>query len=98
MSIISAEEAERHLNVTSYEDGIEIGDLIDAAEAFVDRWLPEGEKLADRDPVPADLKLAIKMLVGHWYENREATLVGISAEELPLGVWDIINQHRGWAF
>lgn len=98
MTIINLEDAKAHLNITADTDDALIGDLIASAEAWIDRWLPEGEKLADRTPVPADLKQAIKMLVGHWYENREATLVGIAAEDVPLGVWDILNQHRAWSF
>lgn len=35
--------------------------------------------------VPMNVKLAIKMLVAHWYRNREATVQG-SMSELPLGV------------
>lgn len=96
MSIISVEETKRHLNITSSDDDALIADLIASAEAYTDRWLEA--KLADLDPVPADLKHAIKMLVGHFYENREASLVGISADELPLGFWDIVNQHRAWTF
>lgn len=38
--------------------------------------------------VPAGIKLAIKMLVGHWYENREAT--GGKIGEIPLGVAELL--------
>lgn len=36
--------------------------------------------------VPAPLKAAIKLLVGHWYQNREAVNVGNITSELPLTV------------
>jgi len=96
--ITSLDVAKAHLNVTGTADDALITSKIEAAEEWLDRWLPEGEKLADRDPVPADLKQAVLMIVGHWYENREAYLVGITAEEVPLGIWSIVNQHRAWAF
>ena len=36
--------------------------------------------------VPANVKQAIRMLVGHWYRNREAVLVGTVSAELSLGL------------
>lgn len=94
--IISIEHAKAHLNVTDDADDALIGRYIEAAEAFIGRWLPVS--LADMPEVPADLLHAVHMLTGHLYENREATLVGVSAETVPLGFWDIINQHREWSF
>jgi uncharacterized phiE125 gp8 family phage protein len=41
--------------------------------------------------VPASIKGAIKLLVGHKWENREATLVGTNAIELPRGVRDTLQ-------
>lgn len=48
--------------------------------------------------VPADLKEAVRLLTGHFYENREGSIVGVSAEEIPFGIWDLINPHREWSF
>lgn len=36
--------------------------------------------------VPEAIKAAIKLLVGHWYENREAVVTGTIATQLPLTV------------
>lgn len=44
--------------------------------------------------VPEDLRQASKLLLGHWYENREAVVVGTIATELPIGVDALINKHR----
>lgn len=42
---------------------------------------------ADAASVPESIKAAIKMLVGHWYENRESVVVGQAAPlEVPLAV------------
>jgi uncharacterized phiE125 gp8 family phage protein len=42
--------------------------------------------------IPAGLKIAMKLLIGHWFENREA--VGPNLAELPLGVAAFLNQYR----
>lgn len=36
--------------------------------------------------VPANVQHAIKMVVGHWYRNREAVLVGTVSTEVQMGV------------
>lgn len=41
---------------------------------------------------PTPVRMAILLLVGHWYENREA--VGAAASELPLGVSALISPWR----
>lgn len=96
MTIITAADAKAHLNITTNADDTLITAKIEAAEAWVSRWLET--PLAEMDEVPGDLKEAVRLLVGHLYENREASIVGISAEEIPFGIWDIINQHRAWSF
>ena len=40
----------------------------------------------DADDVPADLRHAMKLLIGHFNENREAVVTGTIATELPLAV------------
>lgn len=74
--------------------------LLAAATAHTERQL--GFKLDDTDELPdgapADLEHAILMLAAHLYENREALLVGVTAQELPLGYADIIANHRRYTF
>lgn len=41
---------------------------------------------ATADDVPDNVKVAVKLLVGHLYENREEVAAGVSLAELPLGV------------
>lgn len=48
------------------------------------------------DDVPASLRAAIKMLVAHWYLNREAVSAQ-AMENIPLGFDDLIGTERvGW--
>lgn len=50
----------------------------------------------DADAVPAPLKAAMLLIVGHLYENREASVVGVGvdAKMLPLGVETLITPYR----
>lgn len=49
---------------------------------------------ADVWPAPADIQQAVKLLVGHWFENRESVVVGTSGSEIPLGVDMLLAAHR----
>jgi uncharacterized phiE125 gp8 family phage protein len=53
-----------------------------------------GAAVAD---VPPPLKVAILLLIGHWYANREAVITGTTAAAMPLAV-DILTApyRRFW--
>lgn len=54
---------------------------------------------SDPTTVPVPFYEAIKLLVAHWYENREAALVGAGTfGELPLGLPEILTPYRTWSF
>jgi len=47
--------------------------------------------------LPAPLRIAILMLVAHWFENREAVNIGHLASDLPLAATSLIDDFRlGW--
>ncbi len=49
--------------------------------------------------VPQRLRQAVLLLIGHWYENREATQNGTVLREIPLAVEALINlERRTWGF
>lgn len=54
----------------------------------------EAAAAGDPDAVPRQLITALLLLVGHWFENHEAVVVGTSAVELPMGVRDICSDFR----
>lgn len=49
--------------------------------------------------MPRDLEQALLLLIGHWYENREAVNVGSSINEYPLAFDAILHKYsaRGFA-
>lgn len=44
--------------------------------------------------LPADLKSAALLLVGHFYENREAVVVGTAAPQVPMAYEALIQPYR----
>lgn len=44
--------------------------------------------------VPEAVVQAIKLLIGHWYENREAVMVGTISKEVEFSVHALLSQHR----
>jgi uncharacterized phiE125 gp8 family phage protein len=44
--------------------------------------------------LPHTLKSALKLMLAHWYENREAVVLGTIATQLPLGIEALLRQHR----
>ena len=46
---------------------------------------------ASQNSVPDTYRHAIKMLAGHWYENREAIAVGTISKELEFAVTNLIG-------
>ncbi len=44
--------------------------------------------------VTEGIKVAIKMMVGHWYDNRETVVLGMSVAELPMAVNALLARYR----
>ena len=40
------------------------------------------------------IKVAIKMMIGHWYDNRETVVLGMSVAELPMAVNALLARYR----
>lgn len=96
--------AKQHLNLTTTDDDAFVTRLISVAQSWLENQL--GYTLADRfttgSPatlnVPPALDHAILMMIADFYANREATVVGVSAAPLPLGVSEIIQDYRDWSW
>ncbi|MCR5856573.1 head-tail connector protein [Mesorhizobium sp. J428] len=89
-----------HCNVTGTTDDAVLTRLLAAAQKHVERLL--GYALSDTVALPGgapeDLEHAIYMLAADWYSNREATLVGVTAQPIPFGVASIVAEHRRYTF
>lgn len=48
----------------------------------------------DEESIPEGIKTAIKLIANHWYENREAVVVGTGASEVPISARMLLDAHR----
>jgi uncharacterized phage protein (predicted DNA packaging) len=90
--------AKLQLNLTTTDDDTLVTRLITAAQDWLERQL--GYTIATQYPdgAPHALDHAVYLMTAHYYANREASLVGVNAAELPLGVCDIVNDYRNWSW
>lgn len=96
---LTASDLREHLNGVPEVDAV-LSRLLAASGAHVAREL--GFALDDAtefpDGTPADIEQAVLMLAAHFYENREASIVGVSAQPVPYGVREIIANHRRYTY
>lgn len=50
----------------------------------------------DSTIVPDDIRAALLLMVGHLYENREATIPGVSITTLPMGYHALLDHYKVW--
>jgi len=99
--IVSVAELKEQLNLSDdlgTSDDALIGRTIAAAQGLLERQLGYSIEATYPDVVPPPLHQAVCLVACHWYENREATLVGVSGQGLPLGVDDIVREYREYSF
>lgn len=85
------------------DDGL-LGIYTGAASRYVETWtrrtLFETESspgYADaEDPILMgdDVKAAMLLLIGHWYENRESVAIGDTAVAIPFAVEALLQPYR----
>lgn len=95
--VLTLSEIKAQLRVDDdYEDDLLEAKIL-AAEAHIESLI--GKSFDDYEgDVPEPLKEAVRMLVGHWFDNREAVSEDAQTKETPFGVWQIVNEHRVWSF
>ena len=100
---LNVEALKAHLNIAGDLDAVDgavLPRFLTAATRHVENDL--GIRLTDfvefPDGPPEDVEQAVLMLAAHWYENREATLVGVTAQQVPFGYDSIIANHRSYTF
>lgn len=80
-----------HLRVDGDEEDTVIAGYFEAAKSHVamhcDRILVEADPAGpDEMGLTPDVEQAILLLVGHWYANREAVVIGTISTAVPLAV------------
>lgn len=79
-SFVMSEGAWETLSLTKFRATYQAGYTVDPLDADV--W-----------DAPRDIKQAVMLLVGSWFENREATVTGTINTELDLGVKMLLAPH-----
>lgn len=92
MTGITPELAKQHMRIDHGDEDALIMLYIEAAEQYVANYI--GKPLADLDPFPADLKLAILRLVAFYYECRNIATFGLSSQIAPQGVAVTLDSYR----
>ncbi len=108
--MIALADAKAQLNITDDSDDALIQAKINAAWSWVASYIGTDYdyslwqvKNADGTTTtvpstPAPVNEACLQLVAHLYSNREASLVGVTAQALPLGFLDLLAPYRAYAF
>lgn len=78
-----------------------------AGQVFLER-VPDGLRVVNPieilyrtgyEEIPPAIRQAMLLLVGHWYENREAVEVGaVASTEVGMTARALLNQYRVWWF
>jgi hypothetical protein len=95
MSAITLDQAKAHLNVTFDADDALLTDKLAAAKAWVGAYTASD---IDADGTPAPVNEAVLQLTAHLYQNREASLIGVTASALPFGFLDLLAPYRAFSF
>lgn len=48
--------------------------------------------------VPAAIRHAMKLMIGHWFRNRETVITGTIATPLPMGAEALLYPFKVWTF
>lgn len=96
--MIELSRVKLHLRVDHDDEDDLIQGYLAAASAYVeqhcDRTLVEASPTGPEQMLlTKDVEQAMLLLVGHWYANREAVVIGTIATDVPLAV-DSLLWHR----
>ena len=92
MALLTLADAKANLNITADVDDA----LITAKLAAASDWVAIYTGAQITEATPARVKEAILMLTAHLFNNRESVLVGVTAQQLPFGLLDMLSDFRAW--
>ncbi|SUO95257.1 head-tail connector protein [Suttonella ornithocola] len=100
--MIKLERVKQHLRIDHDDEDEYLAGRIDAAKIFVERDINRN-LYADAHSIPqddtygivitADLEQAMLLLIGNWYEHREAA-ADATKSEVPLAYWRLVQHYR----
>ena len=101
MAFPTIEELKAQTNLDHDEDNALLTTYANAAKNVIENYLNRklhNDFVPDSDSkgivVNDAIKVAIMMLVSHWYDNREAVTINGNASVLPLAYQMLINPYR----
>lgn len=101
MALPTIEELKAHINLDHDEDNALLATYANAAKTTIESYLNRklyNDSVPDSDSngivINDAIKVAILMLAGHWYDNREAVTINGNASTLPLAYQMLINPYR----
>lgn len=92
MTAVSLDLAKAHMKVDGTAEDELISLYLEAAETWCGNYI--GKPVADLDPVPPDVKIAILRLVSFYFECRNIATFGLSMQLAPHGVTSILDSYR----
>lgn len=93
--MVTLSEMKAHLRITDNVDDAIIASKLAVASEWVAVYT--GGSVAGVT-TPAPVNEAVRQIAAHLYENREASLIGVTAQELPFGVLDLLSSYQAYAF
>ncbi len=98
MNVLTLSDLKGHLNIEQDDDRDDV--VIEAYASAAEQWTEffVGVDFNTIVDFPEPLKQALRMMVGHWFENREAVAMGVTSDMVPFGVFDLLKPYRQWAF
>lgn len=96
---INLSEVKGYLRIDGFEEDALIQQLIDGAISFLEtklnRPILDVNMTVDNTwEVPESIRIAVLMLVSHWYENRIPVNAGHITSELEFAISAIVGPHR----
>lgn len=69
-------------------------DTLNAVTITVTAGFESDNSPPDADKIPDSIKQAVKLMVGHFYENRESVVIGDSVSSVPFATDALLWPHR----
>lgn len=98
--LITLDEVKNYLRIDFSEDDTFLSTLIVAARNYCESYLNRPLLSADMTEettweIPETIKLAMLILISHWYENRMPIISNMSVNnEISFSVTALLFQHR----